>query len=450
MKKIIIIDDEIEMLESFKKILSRKQDYKLELFNDTQAALERVENGEYDLVITDLKMDGISGMDILKSAKEKRPDINVVMVSGYGTIQSGVEAAKLGAFDFIEKPFTSAKLYDVIEKALSPETSSKKNKEFFIPGIVSESAKMQEVVTIANKISSGNMTVLITGESGTGKEILARSIHKLSDRKENPFVPVNCGALPENLFESELFGHEKGAFTGALKTKPGLLEFANQGTFFFDEIGDMPLALQVKLLRMLEDKKIRRVGGQKEIEIDIRIIAATNQNLENLIEEKKFREDLYYRLNIMKIIIPPLRERREDIVPLANEFLSDAIRQNGGLKKQFSKDAEESLSLYDWPGNARELQNLVNRAFFLSDGKLIDSNDIPLPGKTKQFEISQDILNLSYKDAKHKVIEKFEEAYLMHYLKKNKGNISKAAEECGLDRRSIHRLINTYNIVYHD
>jgi transcriptional regulator with PAS, ATPase and Fis domain len=292
------------------------------------------------------------------------------------------------------------------------------------------------------------MNVLIIGESGTGKELIARVIHKLSNRDDNPFVPVNCGALPENLFESELFGHERGAFTGAVKTKPGLLEFANHGTFFFDEIGDMSQPLQVKLLRMLEDKKIRRVGGQKEIDINVRIIAATNKDLEKEVASGNFREDLFYRLNTIQIHIPPLRERVNDIMPLLEHYLNGLCERENKPFKNFSPEAKELLKSYQWPGNVRELQNMIGRAFYLSTSNVIQKDDLPKYILKDDLPISKDILKLKYMDAKEKTLSEFETEYLSYHLKRNKGNITQTAIECGLDRRSLHRLISKYNIIY--
>ena len=273
-------------------------------------------------------------------------------------------------------------------------------------------------------------------------------IHKLSLRHSQPFVPVNCGALPENLFESELFGHERGAFTGAVKTKPGLLEFANQGTFFFDEIGDMSHPMQIKLLRMLEDRKIRRVGGQKEIDIDVRIVAATNKDLEKEVDQGRFREDLFYRLNTMQILIPPLRERIEDIMPLLEHYLHGLCEKENKPNKSFSSEAVELLKAYPWPGNVRELQNMIGRAYYLCTSNIIRKEDLPKYIVNETAPVSSNILNLQYKEAKEQVIADFESEYLSHHLKINEGNISKTANECGLDRRSLHRLISKYNIIY--
>jgi DNA-binding NtrC family response regulator len=454
MKKILIIDDEQEMLNSLNKLLSRNPDYEIKLSDDYETAIQMVSNENFNLIITDLKMKEYSGLNILKTALDNFPDSKVIMISGYGTIETSVVAMRNGAFDFLEKPFTSRKLFESVERALmTASTVSNSNSEYKhieIPGLLYKSDKMCRVIDYVKKIAPGNMNVLITGESGTGKELIARAIHTMSRRNKNAFVPVNCGALPEHLFESELFGHERGAFTGAIKTKPGLLEFANQGTFFFDEIGDMSLSLQIKLLRMLEERKIRRVGAQNEIEIDVRIIAATNKNLEKEVSDKRFREDLYYRLNTIRIDVPPLRERKDDIILLAKYFINDLCSRDDKPVPVFSKEAETALQNYYWPGNVREVQNMIGRAYFLSTNGLIERSDLPIPASSAENNIDRSLLNPTYKEAKEKTIEMFEVEYLTHHLKKNKGNITKTAEICGLDRRSIHRLINKYNIIYQD
>lgn len=454
MKKILLIDDEQEMLNSLSKLLSRNQEYDIRLIDDYHTAVNTVAKESFNLIITDLKMKEYSGLDILKTTLENFPDSKVIMISGYGTIETSVDAMRNGAFDFLEKPFTSRKLFESIERALmngSTENDSKDTElTSDIPGLLYKSGKMQQVIGYVKKIAPGNMNVLITGESGTGKELIARAIHTQSRRNKNPFVPVNCGALPEHLFESELFGHERGAFTGAVKTKPGLLEFANQGTFFFDEIGDMSLSLQIKLLRMLEERKIRRIGASNEIEIDVRIIAATNKNLEKEVAEKRFREDLYYRLNTIRIDVPPLRERKDDVLLLAGHFLTDLCSREDKPVPVFSKEAEAALKNYYWPGNVREVQNLIGRAYFLSSNGIVERTDLPIPSSGEENDADSSFLNPPYKEAKEKTLEKFEIEYLTHHLKKNKGNITRTAELCGLDRRSIHRLINKYNIIYQD
>ena len=454
MKKILIIDDEVEMLKSLDKILSHRKDFDLTLIDDPAKGNKLVQAQKFDLIITDLKMKEINGIDILKNALNFSPDSLVIMISGYGTIEASVEAMRYGAFDFLEKPFTSKKLFDCIDRALE-ETSAieessiqvEKNESAF-EGIICRSDKLKNVLEMVKKVAPGSMNVIITGESGTGKELIAKAIHKLSKSKADPFVPVNCGALPESLFESELFGHERGAFTGAVKTKPGLLEFANNGTFFLDEIGELSPSLQVKLLRMLEDKKIRRVGGQNEIDIDVRIISASNRDLKQAVKEKTFREDLFYRLSTIQIEIPPLRERTEDILPVARYFVKEICKKEDVPDRRFSPDSEELLKEYAWPGNIRELHNIIGRTLYLCSDDIIRAKDLPILKQGK--EISTDTLDMNYKDAKDSILEKFEIEYLTHHLKKNSGNISHTAEACGMDRRTIHRLIKQYNIIYKD
>ncbi|MCF6268929.1 MAG: sigma-54 dependent transcriptional regulator [Melioribacteraceae bacterium] len=455
MKKILLIDDEMEMLISLEKILKQRANYEIHKESDPTKALEILKNTKYDLIITDLKMKPVDGMEILRRSQKSFPETSVIMISGYGTIEAGVKSTRLGAADFIEKPFTSKRLFKSIDHIFSKNTQEVQSENSDSPikekfGLYYCSSKMDKIIKLIEKVANGNMNILITGESGTGKELIARAIHNQSNRRLNPFVPVNCGALPEPLFESELFGHEKGAFTGAAKRKPGLFEFAEGGTFLLDEIGEMSFVLQTKLLRMLEEKKIRRVGGQNEFSVDVRIIAATNQNLENLIVEKKFRQDLFYRLNTIHIEIPPLRERKEDILLLARHFLKLLCKNSESVLRQFSLKVEELLVTHDWPGNARELQNIISRAFYLSNSKIIELEDVPLSKNKLNNYLHNSIVNLSYKEAKHKILEKFEVEYLTHHLRLNKGNISKTAEACGIDRRTIHRLINESNIIYED
>lgn len=451
-KKLLIVDDEIEMLDGLKKILSHRSEFELTFKNDPREAMQTIKTEKYDLIITDLKMNDVSGLDILRSAISTNPHGKTIMISGYGTVEASVEAMRIGAFDFIEKPFTSKKLFSCIDRALQESEGTIEVKpaedEESLPGIIYRSTSMKDLINLVRKISKGSMNVLITGESGTGKELIARAIHRLSKSSSDPFVPVNCGALPEHLFESELFGHEKGAFTGAVRRKPGLLEFANHGTFFLDEIGELSQTLQVKLLRMLEEKKIRRVGGEEEINIDVRIIAASNKDLLKAIKENTFREDLYYRLNTFQIEVPPLRERTEDIILLAKHIMNELCEKRDSVKRYFSPEAEEALKSYPWPGNVRELQNVIGRAYYLCSDLVIKVDDLPIPVPNQKDKIHTQYLKPNYKDAKELLLEKFEIEYLTHRLKLNNGNISKTAESCGIDRRTIHRLINKYNIIY--
>lgn len=456
MKNVLVIDDELEMLNSLGKILSHRDDFNLTLLNDPVKAKSIVENKKFDLIISDLKMKDVSGLDIIKSAMNSFPDSLIIIISGYGSIEASVEAMRYGAFDFIEKPFPSQKLFNCIDRAFKskPELSrtSKHTKEHrkVFEGIVYKSDKFNKVLELVKKVAPTSMNILITGESGTGKELIARAIHRLSKSNADPFVPVNCGALPEGLFESELFGHEKGAFTGAVKTKPGLLEFANNGTFFLDEISELGSTLQAKLLRMLEDKKIRRVGGQSEIDIDVRIISASNKNLHKAVEDQSFREDLFYRLATIEIDVPPLRDRISDILPMANYFIELICRKEDVPVKKFSKEAEKILESYTWPGNVRELQNIIGRMYYLSSGAVIQPDDLPIPFSDKSRKIGSEYLNKDYKNAKDEILKKFEIEYLTYNLKKNKGNITHTAESCGMDRRTIHRLLKTHNIIYKD
>jgi len=452
MKNILLIDDEPEMLESIKKLFSRRQDCNPTLMQNSEKALKMVKEKRFDLIITDLNMQTTSGLDILHGALDAFPDSTVILISGYGTIDTSVKAMSEGAFDFIEKPFTAKKLFSTIDRAFDQtykkveQIESGKHADPF-HGIVYRSTQMTELINIIHRVAKGNMNILVSGESGTGKELVARAIHATSRRSDAPFVPVNCGALPENLFESEIFGHERGAFTGAVSTKPGLLEFASQGTFFLDEIGDLSLAMQVKLLRMLEERKIRRVGGTKEIDVDVRIIAATNKNLEQAIAENRFREDLYYRLNTIHLIVPPLRERPDDIIPLANHFLVKLSKENDHVAHRFSPDALKVLQNLSLPGNVRELQNMVSRAYYLCGNSVIQKHDLPISNSGHTTLFSDEILDMSYKNAKESIFEKFDVKYLLHNLKKNAGNISQTADQCGIDRRTIHRLIKKYNII---
>jgi len=453
LKKLLIVDDDLEMLESLKKIMSHKPEYDATYCQEPRIVDELIKKEKFDLVISDLMMNDFNGIDLLISLKKQSKETPIIIISGYGTIEASVESIKLGAFDFIEKPFTSKKLFESIDNALKSTAyaDSEIGFEHEIEseyGIIYRSDSMKEIIKMIRSVAPTDMSVLITGESGTGKELVARAIHQLSKSSSDLFIPVNCGALPENLFESELFGYERGAFTGAMKTKPGLLEFANQGTFFFDEIGELSQALQVKLLRMLEDKKIRRIGGQEELDIDVRIIAATNKDLKEEVVKNNFREDLFYRLSIFTIDIPPLRDRIDDIVPLTNHFLKQFCERRNEPEKNISKEVEDALLAYTWPGNIRELQNVIGRSCLLSTNKIIEVVDLPIPLKANHKKFYGDLLALNYSDAKESIIEKFELEYLAFHLKENNGNISQTALKCELDRRTLHRLIKKYNIVY--
>jgi two-component system response regulator AtoC len=446
---ILTIDDEEEMLVSYQKIL-KKAGYQVHGALSAEQAMKQLDkNHNINLVICDLKMPGIDGLTLLSKLKEKYPHLPFIMVTGYGTVEIGIEAVKNGAFDFIEKPFTSNKLLSSIEDALkriSPPIPIEKVKDGF-DNIVGKSKKMLDVFKMIGKTAYGDANLLITGESGVGKELVARSVHKHSLRRNHAIIPINCGALPEQLFESELFGYEKGAFTGAFQSKPGLVELANGGTLFLDEICEMPQNLQVKLLRTLEERKIRRVGGQQEIPVNVRIVCATNRDLDKALEKGWLREDFFYRINTIQIHIPPLRERKEDIPLLIKHFLENFERKYNREIQNIEETAQDLLKNYQWPGNVRELQNVIERTYYLASPPIIQVRDLPSYLAQKILdETDLKIENLSYRDAKQKVLEKFERDYLKTHLKKNDWNISKTADSCGIDRRTIHRLIKKYNI----
>ncbi|GAB4366009.1 MAG: sigma-54 dependent transcriptional regulator [Calditrichia bacterium] len=447
--EILVVDDEPEMLVSYQKILKRAG-YQVVAVESGEAALDVLDkDNEFSLVISDLKMPQMDGMNLLAIIKEKHPHLPVIMVTGFGTLELGVEAVKSGAFDFIEKPFTSRKLLNSIESALHQIIPREKN-ENQIPGfdnLIGKSAPMQQVFEMIKKVSYGNANVLITGESGVGKELVARSIHKNSLRRNHSLIPINCGALPDQLFESELFGYEKGAFTGAFQSKPGLVELANGGTLFLDEICEMPQNLQVKLLRMLEERKIRRIGGQKEIPVNIRVVSATNRNVEQSLKEGWLREDFFYRINTIHIHIPALRERKEDIPLLIHHFLNEFEQKYNRKIEGMDTRSMEVIMRYDWPGNVRELQNVIERTYYLASPPKIQVSDLPsYIMKSSIVSNNWDFENLSYREAKEQVLESFEKQYLKIQLDKHDWNISQTAMACGIDRRTIHRLIKKYGL----
>ena len=447
--EILVVDDEKEMLVSYQKILKRAG-YQVISAPGAEEALTILQ-GEHkiSLVLCDLKMPGMDGMELLSVLKQNYPHLPFVMVTGFGTLEIGIEAVKNGAFDLIEKPFSQQKLLTSIESALKqivPVEEASLNSHGF-ENIIGESEPMVQIFEMIKKVSYGNANVLITGESGVGKELVARSVHKNSLRRNHPIIPINCGALPEQLFESELFGYEKGAFTGAFQSKPGLVELANGGTLFLDEICEMPQNLQVKLLRMLEERKIRRIGGQKEIPVNIRVVSATNRNLDQALHQGWLRDDFFYRINTIQIHIPPLRERGTDIPLLIQHFLDGLERKYDRKIKELSPEAQKILMNYHWPGNVRELQNVVERTYYLASPPLITKPDLPsYLNKDQPLELQFDWERLSFKDAKDRVLENFERDYLRIQLKKFDWNISKTAEACGIDRRTIHRLINKYQL----
>lgn len=447
---ILIVDDEDAQRSILKGYLEKKG-YKIYSASSGTEGIKTVQNNLIDIVLSDLKMPDKTGLEVLEEVKKINPEISFVILTAYGTIEDAVKAMRLGAFDYISKPVDLDELDLMIERIiehnnLKSEIQILKNQlkeKFKIDSFISHSAKMEEVLSVAARAADSKATILITGESGTGKEVLAKSIHYVSPRKEKPFIAVNIPALPETLLESELFGHEKGAFTGADKAKKGRFELADGGTIFLDEIGDIPINLQVKLLRVLQEHQIEKVGSSKNINIDVRIIAATHQNLEGKIKDGSFREDLYYRLNIVSLHIPPLRERREDILPLIDYFIEKYAKENNRNKLTLSKEAVDSLIKYNFPGNVRELENIIERAVVLCRSETITLND--LPNIVKGFKAEEEILQKESGSLIDQV-EELEKKLIFDALSSANGNQSQAGRMLGLTERNLRYKMQKYGI----
>jgi len=443
-EKILIVDDEERMRRVLQMMLER-EGYEVKLAEHGAEALSLLAQEPFDLLITDMRMPEMNGLELLKNIKKIDERIPVIIITAYGTIQNAVEAMKHGAYDYILKPFDMEEMKTIISRALELERLRREREflreevwqQYRFEDLIGRSPAMRNIFSQITRIAKTKSTVLITGESGTGKELVARAIHINSPRANAPFVAINCAALPENLLESELFGHVKGAFTGAVESHPGKFERADGGTLFLDEVSSMSPALQAKLLRVLETQEFERVGGTNTIKVDVRIIAATNKNLEELIREGKFREDLYFRLNVVPIKIPPLRERREDIPLLVRHFVEKFCKEMGKKIKSISKAAMEALVEYDWPGNVRELQNIIERAVVLSEGDTITVNDLPFRPEIPTVQIG----DLPYKEAKERLISRFERDYFEKLLKETGGNISQAARRAGMDRKNFYDKI---------
>jgi DNA-binding NtrC family response regulator len=451
-EKILIIDDEEDMLESCSRLL-KKKNYICITTDKSSEALEIVSAENPALVLTDLKMPEKDGVQILKEVKSYDSSILVIVFTGFATIPAAVEIMKKGAFDFITKPFTSDQLIMTVERALNQRRLEQENKSlrtqietsYGLDKIVGNSEAMQNVFDMVKKVAKTDANILIYGESGTGKELIARSIHLNSDRRDKSIVPVDCVALSENLLESELFGHEKGAFTGAHLAKQGLFELADKGTFFLDEIGKMNITIQAKLLRVLQERQFRRVGGRSLVDADFRVISSTNLDLNKAIEEGTFIEDLFWRLNVITIEMPPLRERKEDIKLLVNHFVDIFSRKNNKYIKGVSPEAIEILERYNWPGNIRELQNVIERATSLTEHQYITHLDLQshLADSSGSGEYRKD---LSFKSAKNKWLESFEKKYFTDLMKDSKGNVSRAAQKAGIDRKTIYRIMKKHGL----
>jgi two-component system response regulator AtoC len=441
-ERIAIIEDDKLMRVTLEDAL-RSSGYDVSSFETGEEALKKLQENPFSVIVTDVRLPGIDGINILKEIS-RRGDTQVIIMTAFGTIRDAVEVMKLGAFDYITKPFSLDEFLLLIERALEVKRLREENirlkhdinRCYSFPNIIGNSPRMKNLFSLIEKISGSDSTVLILGESGTGKELVATTIHYQSKRKDGPLIKVNCAALPEGLIEAELFGHEKGAFTGAVKKKQGRFELADGGTIFLDEVGDLPLSTQAKLLRVIQERTFERVGGTETIRVDVRIIGATNKNLQKEVENGTFREDLFYRLNVIPLLIPPLRERREDIPDLVEFFLK---RFNARLSKnaRFSKEAMELLLEYDYPGNVRELENIVERVVTLSTGELIKKEDLPLPLITSQ---SSNYPSLS------EITNRAEREYIVRVLKLTGGNRTRAAEMLGISRKTLWEKLNAYGI----
>ena len=451
-KRILIVDDE----ENFRHMLSvilKKEKYDVETASNGEEGLQKIDGEEFDQILCDIRMPGMDGLDFLKEVQKRQIDASIIMMSAYGTIDTAIEAMKLGAYDYISKPFKPDEIILTLRKAEEREGLRRENellrrevkKEYSFEKIVSKNEKMQKIFDVIKKVAQYKSTILITGESGTGKELVARALHYNSDRAQSPFIPVNCGAIPETLLESELFGHAKGAFTDAIRTKKGLFEEADGGTLFLDEIGELPSPLQVKLLRVLQEGEIRRVGESKPIQVDVRIVAATVRDLAKEASEGRFRDDLFYRLNVLPIHIPPLRERKEDIPILVNHFITV---YNQSLNKQVTgiePKALETLLNYRWYGNVRELENTIERAIVLTDGEHIGLDN--LPHEVQSFEEREQAPSLTEEEYSIKKASKILEMGLIQKaLKKTKGNHTHAARLLEISHRALLYKIKEYGI----
>jgi len=450
---VLVVDDEPGMGRILLKIL-KEAGFEPSAVTSAPAALERIDSGSVDAVLTDVRMPGMDGIELLRKIRETESDLPVILMTAYGTIEQAVEATKLGAYDYVRKPFNNAEIIHTIRLALERRRlleqtrylSSELEKRYSLDNLVGKNPRMQQIFDLILKVAPTPSNVLVLGESGTGKELVARAIHQHSPRKNRRFVPINCSALPRDLLESELFGHEKGAFTDARTAKRGLFEEADGGTILLDEIGDMPFELQSKTLRVLEDHEFRKVGGVTPIKVDIRVIAATHQNLDELIEQGKFREDLFHRLNVMPIRLPTLRDRREDIPLLAEHFLRVYNKRMSRQVKGISDEALRELMDYGWPGNVRELENAVEHALILRREGQVQPEDLPehiVSSPKAAGPISWENGELvPYKVAK----EGFERNYFAELLERNEHNVSRSAIAAGLSRRHLQEKLKQYGI----
>ena len=457
--KMLLIDDEKDMLVLLQRMLSGTFPHAITQTDDPMQVSDLLKNNRFDVVITDLKMPHRNGIQILEMVKEQDKTTAVIIMTAYGSIESAIEATRKGAYDYITKPFRKDRILHVVERAINWQRLQKENvylREKLegkspSPTLLGASAAMARLHHQIDRVAGTSATVLITGESGTGKELVARAIHAHSLRKTFPFIPLDCSTIPETIIESELFGHLKGSFTGAIRDKKGLVEEADTGTLFLDEIGDLSPGMQVKLLRVLQEGQFKPVGGNVIRRVDIRFITATNRNLAELIKRGEFREDLYYRLNVINIHLPPLRERLEDVPVLTEHFMKKYALVHGKNVKGISPEGVNHLMRRDWPGNIRELENVVERAVIMATGEVLQAEDLmptatfPAAGTTAP-SATDDIFALPLKEAKDRLMEEFQAQYIAKALARHGGNVSQAARESGVKRQYLHRLMRDTNL----
>lgn len=441
---ILIIDDEKNIREGLSAALEL-DGYSVKLAANGAEGLALIEKGDIDLVITDLRMPGISGEEVLAKVRGESPGIPVIVLTGHGSIDTAVDAMRNGAYDFLTKPLSLDRLSLIVKRALAgreleirhSSLQQELNAQASFESIIGKSAEMQRIFQMVRKAADSKASVLITGESGTGKELIANALHNLSPRKSNPFIKVHCAALSETLLESELFGHEKGAFTGAAARKRGRFELANTGTIFLDEIGEINQNVQIKILRVLQDKRFERVGGEETLEVDVRVIAATNRNLEEEIAQGRFREDLFYRLNVVHIQVPPLRDRKDDIPLMLNAFLDEFNRENNKSITGFDARSRSALYKYDWPGNIRQLRNCVESAVVMCSGNEITLEDLPPTVRgAAESNVIQVPVGITMAEAEKIIIQQ--------NLASNQGNKTKTADILGIGRKTLHRKLEEY------
>jgi DNA-binding NtrC family response regulator len=454
-RQFLIVDDEMDMLQLLKRSLEPDLNCKVETALSGEQALKLLERKIFDLVLADIKMPGMDGLELLELIKRENPDLTVVMMTGHGDIDMAVKAMKSGAYDFITKPFDHDALVLRLEKALERSSLLMENirlqeecrESDVFQNLVGKSAKMQRVYETIQMVAKTDLTVLITGESGTGKDLAAKAIHTLSNRRSGPFVAVNCPTVPENILESELFGYKKGAFTHATQNKAGLFQAAHRGTIFLDEIGDINPTIQTKLLRVIQEKEIKPLGDTRTVEVDVRIISSTNRNLKEKIKNNEFREDFFYRLNVLPLELPPLRKHQEDIPLIANHLLE---KHNRKLEKSVSKISTDLMEIFmqrTWEGNVREMENVIMQGILFSGGDEITPRDVGFKKKTQNSGFTgRTFQDVAYKDAKEQVLKQFNADFIGNLLIMNKGNVTQAARLCGLERQALQQIMRRYGM----